>query len=78
MQNDNPQSFHARFYHTGESPFLNFSRFNPNEDEDVDTSLPWHVPLEDDASIELAGKVSRREYISQKRKDQAEMETMRC
>ena len=72
MQRD-PQSFHARFY----GPFEVSSRFHPREDEDVDTSLPWHMPLEDDASIESNGEASRQEYISPKRKDEAELEAMR-
>ena len=67
MQDDNPQSFHASFYHPGESPSSTSSRFHPCEDEDVNTSLPWHIPLEHDTSIELASEVSRQEYISQKR-----------
>ena len=47
MQSD-PQSFHARFYHPGESPSPNSSKFHPREDEEIDMSLPWHVALEDD------------------------------
>ena len=35
------------------------------------------MPLEDDASIKSIGEVSRQVYISQKRKDQVELETMR-
>ena len=77
MQDDNPQSFHACFTCHGDSPSSTFSRFHPREDEDVDTSLPWRVPFEDDASIELSNKVSCREYINQRRKDQAKMEAMR-
>ena len=76
MQDDNPQSFHALFYRPRESLSSTSSKFHPHENEDVDTSLPWCVPLKDDASIELANVVSHREYISQKRKDQAEMEVM--
>ena len=76
MQEDNPHSFHARIYRQWVSSLSTSSRFHPREDEDVDTSFPWHVHLEDDASIELANEVSHREYISQKRKDQANMDVM--
>ena len=44
----NHHSFHARFYHPGESPSPNSSKFHPREDEEIDMSLPWHVALEDD------------------------------
>ena len=44
-----PHSFYAHFYCPRESPSPTSSKFHPREDKDVDTSLPWHVALEDDA-----------------------------
>ena len=73
----NPHSFHACFYRPGESPLPTSSRFHPREDEDVETSLPWCVPLEDDTQIETTAEASRREYINQNKEDQAEIQTMR-
>ena len=40
-------------------------------------SLPWRVPLEDDAQIESTGEASHREYVDQKKKDRAELEAMK-
>ena len=76
MQRD-PQSLHACFYGPGEGRSKVSSWFHRCEDEDVDTSFPWHVPLEDNASIKSAGEASCQEHINQKRKDKAELETMR-
>ena len=77
MHDDNPQSFHAHFYHHGEGPSSTSSRFHPLEDEDVDTSLRWHVTLDDNTLVELTSEASHREYINQQRKDQPEMDVMR-
>ena len=72
-----PQLFHACFYGPEEGNSEVSSQFHPHKDEDVDTSFPWRMPLEDDASIKSAGEASCQEYISQKRKDKAELEAMR-
>ena len=76
MQNGNPHSFHARFYRPGESPSSTSSRFHHLEDEDVNTSLPWRVLLDDNALVELTSEASHQEYINQGRKDQVEMDAM--
>ena len=64
IQYDNPQSFYARFYRYGEGHSSTTSRFHPFEYEDVETSLPWRVALNDDALVELVEKTLRWEYIS--------------
>ena len=62
MQSDS-QSFHAHFYGLGEGPLEISPRFHPREGEDIDTTLPWCVPLKDDAQIESAGEASHQEYV---------------
>ena len=76
MQRDS-QSFHACFYGPGHGPSEVSSLFHPCEDEDVDTSLPWCVPLEDDAQIKSADEASHPENVDQKKKDKAEIEALR-
>ena len=56
-QNDS-QSFHTRFYGPGEGPSKISPRFHPHEDEDIDTTLPWRMPVEDDAQIESTSEAS--------------------
>ena len=70
-------SFHAHFYGLGEKPSEISPRFYPCEDEDIDTTLPWRVALDDDIQVESAGEASRREYINQKERDKEELEAMR-
>ena len=75
MQSDSG-SFHARFYGPGEKPSKISPRFHPREEEDIDTTLPWRVALDDAIQAESAGEASRREYIKQKESDKEELEAM--
>ena len=61
LQDNQPRSFHARFYPHGESPSFGSSGFHLLEDDDMDKSMPWHIKLVEDTSYELAGDVSREE-----------------
>ena len=51
--------------------------FHPREDKDIDTTLPWCIPLEDDAQIKSASEASPWEYINQKKRDEEEYESMK-
>ena len=77
LQDNQPYSFHTQFYPHGESHSSRSSWFHPLEDDDVDTSLPWRIRLELDTSYEFASDVSHHEYLSQVKKDQDEIHTMR-
>ena len=70
----NSQSFHACFDGPREGPLEISPRFHPCEDEDIDTTLPWCISLEDDAQIESVGEASCHEYINQKKRDEEEYE----
>ena len=76
LQDNNPQSFHACLYRHGKGPSSTSSRFHHLEDDDIDTSLPWCLQLDDSALVKLVVEVSCQEYINQRRKIQAKMNVL--